>query len=486
MPLSTPELTMKQVWKAFGAICLGFFMLLVDSTVVSVATPVLEREIDASLNQVLWVTSIYLVTFAVPILVTGRLGDRYSQKNIYLVGLVVFTISSLACGLSHNVFWIIIWRAVQGFGASCMTPQTMSIINRIVPRKRFGAVMGVWGAVAGIATLVGPILGGFLISIAGWEWIFFINVPVGILGMVAVYYWVPTIEQAVRSIHLSSVAVSMFSIFGLVFGLQQGTKLGWSPAILALLVASILGVAIFVKQQDHATRRGKDPLVPLILFKDKNFSLGSYAIATLGFVVTSYIFPVMQYLQVEHKLSAEQAGLVLAPMAVISLGVSPISGRLADKINPKTLAVTGFSLMSLAIIVGALVMRNGFSLAWVFLPICLMGAGNGCVWSATSTASLRSLDLELAGSASGVYNTTRQIGSVLGTAAISAVMQAGLLYVNYADAMGYSIIMPAVVAISGIIAVSKFTTTANLSASKTDTALAGHKPDEEIITVGAE
>lgn len=167
MPL--PE---KEAWPALIALCVGFFMILLDQTIVAVATPVLQKELGASYKEVIWVTSAYLLTFAVPLLITGRLGDRFGPRNVYVVGMTVFTLSSLACGFAPNMITLIIARAVQGFGASLLTPQTMSLINRMFARERRGAALGAWGSVAGLATLTGPILGGFITASFGWQWIF--------------------------------------------------------------------------------------------------------------------------------------------------------------------------------------------------------------------------------------------------------------------------------------------------------------------------
>src|SRR4051795_6852572 len=164
-------------WPALFALCLGFFMILVDTTIVTVATPAIISDLHADVNSVVWVTSAYLLAYAVPVLITGRLGDRYGPKNLYMLGLTVFTLSSLACGLTGTIEGLIVARVFQGLGAAMITPQTMAIITRIFPSERRGQAMALWGATAGVATLVGPILGGVLVDALGWEWIFFINVP---------------------------------------------------------------------------------------------------------------------------------------------------------------------------------------------------------------------------------------------------------------------------------------------------------------------
>lgn len=180
-------------WRALWALVIGFFMILVDSTIVSVATPVLVEGLSASIGQVIWVTSAYLLAYAVPLLITGRLGDKFGPKRVYLAGLAVFTVSSAWCGLTTTASGLVLARVVQGLGAALMTPQTMAVITRLFPPHDRGRAMGLWGAVAGVATLVGPVLGGVLVDSLGWRWIFFVNVPVGLLGLALAWrLWCPT------------------------------------------------------------------------------------------------------------------------------------------------------------------------------------------------------------------------------------------------------------------------------------------------------
>ena len=243
-PQHTAELPLSDAWRALSALCVGFFMILLDQTIVAVATPHFHKDLDASLNDVIWVTSVYLLTFAVPLLVTGRLGDRFGQRTIYLIGMVVFTLSSLACGLASTIELLIIARALQGFGASLIAPQTMSVINRIFPRDKRGAAMGMWGAVAGFASLMGPLLGGVIVAYVGWQWIFFINVPIGVVSLVLVARWVPVLPRASRSIDALSVVASVISVFAFVFTLQEGPHLGWPLWLWGLLAAGVCLVCV--------------------------------------------------------------------------------------------------------------------------------------------------------------------------------------------------------------------------------------------------
>ncbi|OLT09752.1 hypothetical protein BJF78_05840 [Pseudonocardia sp. CNS-139] len=206
---------------------IGFFMILVDATIVSVATPAIMTGLGADVNAVVWVTSAYLLAYAVPLLVTGRLGDRFGPKNVYLVGLALFTLASLWCGLTNSVGELVVARVFQGLGASMMTPQTMAVITRTFPADKRGRAMSLWGAVAGVATLVGPILGGVLVDGLGWEWIFFVNVPVGVVAFVLAVRLVPALETHVHRFDLLGVVLSAVGMFLLVFGIQEGQTYDW-------------------------------------------------------------------------------------------------------------------------------------------------------------------------------------------------------------------------------------------------------------------
>ena len=427
-------------------------MILLDQTIVAVATPDLQTELGASLNQVVWVTSIYLLFFAVPLLVTGRLGDRYGQRNIYLIGMVIFTISSLACGLSPTVEILIIARAIQGIGASLITPQTMSVINRIFPRHRRGAAMGMWGVVAGLASLAGPILGGIIVSAIGWEWIFFINVPFGIVSIIMVWLMVPDLPRLARRLDFLSVIVSIITMSSIVFTIQQGPDLGWPIWIWPILVVGLALAVVFVRLQATATKRNTEALVPLDLFTIKNFTLGT----TMGFAIGGIFIPAMLFLQNGHHLSAQQAGLYMVPIALFSGSLSPFVGRMSDRINPRVLSMIGFSFMLASIFGFVLVMRDGVPLWCILIPVALLGIGNGFVWSPNSSTSLRDVPLHHMGAASGVYNATRQVGSVVGAAVVGAAMQIGTAYTAFTTAMGNSLIPVVLVLVIGLISVSKF------------------------------
>ena len=419
----------KEAWPALWALVLGFFMILVDSTIVSVATPALMRAFNTGIDTVVWVTSAYLLAFAVPMLITGRLGDRIGPKRVYMIGLVIFTLSSAWCGLTGTfglgIGWLIVARVVQGLGGSMMSPQTMTVIARIFPPQRRGGAMALWGSTAGVASLVGPILGGILIDSAGWEWIFLINVPVGILTVILVARLVPKLATHTHSFDWIGVALSAVGLFCGVFAIQEGEAYNWGTitgiiSVPALLVLGAVLLVVFVWWQ---WRQKSEPLVPLSLFSDRNFSVSSVAITAVGFSITAMIFPFMIYAQVVRGLNPTHAALLMAPQAVASIVMAPVAGKLVDRVHPRYLASVGLLGMAATIYWLSRVMTPDSATWQILLPALFLGIFSSFVWGTLATGANRNLPPQSAGSGSGVYNTVRQVGSVIGSAAIAVLME---------------------------------------------------------------
>lgn len=424
-------------WAALWALVLGFFMILVDTTIASVAGPSIMQALDATITETLWATSAYLLAYAVPLLVTGRLGDRFGPRRMYLIGLALFTISSLACGLAPTIEVLIVSRVAQGLGASLMTPQTMAVITRIFAPNARGAAMGLWGATAGVATLVGPILGGILLDSLGWEWIFFVNVPVGIVGFILAMKYVPVLGVSFRKFDGLGVVLSATGVFFLVFGFQEGARIGEVTGLGVWAMWGMAGIGVvilivFVLWQ--RIQRG-EPLMPLQIFHDRNFSLGTAAITTVGFAITSMSLPIMFYLQMVRGFTPTQSALLLAPTAIISGVIAPFVGRMIDRRDPRPTVTTGTILIVAGLVMYTLVLTPTSPVWLLIVPSVIMGFANGLVWSPLASITTYQLPPKSAGAGSGVYNTTRQVGSVLGSASIAAAMNAFLvLYLGAAGA----------------------------------------------------
>jgi EmrB/QacA subfamily drug resistance transporter len=467
-------------WPALWAMVLGFFMILVDSTIVSVATPAIMADLHAGVDAVVWVTSAYLLAYAVPLLITGRLGDRFGPRRVYLAGLAIFTLASLWCGFTGSIGALVAARVVQGVGASLMTPQTMAVITRTFPAESRGRAMSLWGAAAGVATLVGPILGGVLVDGLGWEWIFFVNVPVGIVGFVLAVRLVPDLDTHVHRLDLLGVALSAVGMFLLVFGIQEGQTYDWGTIAGPISVWSLIvaGLVVLVGLVYWQARNRGEPLVPLGLFRDRNFSLANLAISTVAFAITAMAFPLMFYAQGVLGLNPTRAALLLVPMAVISGGLAPFVGRLTDRVHPRWLAGFGMTCFSAALLWLAAVIGPTTAIWVLLLPIALLGVANGFVWAPIATTATRNLPMSRAGGGAGVYNTTRQVGAVLGSAGIAALMASRLaanlpaapggspeigvqrlpaaLHAGFAAAMAQALVLPGVVLLVGLAAVLAF------------------------------
>lgn len=483
-------------WNALWAMLVGFFMILVDATIVAVANPSIMSSLGIGYDAVIWVTSAYLLGYAVPLLLAGRLGDRFGPKNLYLAGLTLFTAASLWCGLADSIQMLISARVAQGVGAALLTPQTLSTITRIFPPERRGVALSVWGATAGVATLVGPLAGGVLVDALGWQWIFFVNVPIGVVGVALAVWLVPVLPTSGSRFDVPGVLLSGIGMFLIVFGLQEGQSNDWGAWIWATVVAGVGFIAAFVYWQ--WVNADNEPLIPLRIFRDRDFTLSNLGIATIGFVVTAMILPVMFYAQAVCGLSPTGAALLTAPMAIATGLLAPWVGRIVDRSHPRPVIGFGFSVLAIGLTWLSVEMTPVTPIWRVVLPLTAMGVGMAFIWSPLAATATRHLPPELAGAGSGVYNATRQVGSVLGSAGMAAFMTARIsaevpgatgdrpradgevtqlpdfLQEPFAAAMAQSTLLPAFVALFGVVAAIFLVGSGDRPAPPATVAAAGH------------
>ncbi|HEX5254702.1 MAG TPA: DHA2 family efflux MFS transporter permease subunit [Mycobacterium sp.] len=461
-------------WNPLWAMMIGFFMIMVDSTIVAIANPTIMASLRIGYDTVVWVTSAYLLGYAVVLLVAGRLGDRFGPKNLYLIGLVVFTVSSVWCGLAGSAAMLIAARVVQGVGAGLLTPQTLSTITRIFPSERRGVAVSLWGATAGVASLVGPLAGGVLVDGLGWQWIFFVNVPIGVIGLVLAYWLVPVLPTQSHRFDLIGVALSGAGIFLIVFGLQQGQAAHWQPWIWALIVAGVGFMTAFAFWQ---SLNAHEPLIPLVIFGDRDFSLCNVGVAIVSFTATAMMLPLTFYAQAVCGLSPTRSALLIAPMAIANGVFAPFVGKIVDKYHPQPVLGFGFSVLAIAMTWLTFEMSPTTPIWRLVLPFFAMGVGMAFVWSPLTATATRNLPPHLAGAGSAVYNSVRQLGAVLGSAGMAAFMTwritdemprqpsggatgeealtlqlPGFLREPFAAAMSQSVLLPAFIALFGIIA----------------------------------
>ncbi len=409
-------------WAILITLSLGFFMTLLDLTIVNIAIPSMIADLGASLDEILWVVNAYVLVLAVLLITAGRLGDLRGQRNLFVAGVGVFTLASLACGLAPNTTLLIAFRAVQGVGAAMLMPQTMAIIIATFPAYRRGTALGIWGAVAGLATVAGPTLGGVLVTYANWRWIFIVNVPVGLVVLAMTFAFIPdTRLERKHKLDLLGVAIVSAALFCLTFALIEGQRYSWNAAIIALLVAAAVLFVLFLLQQ--RSRQDAEPLVPFSLFRNRNFTVINIVASLVSIAILGFFLPITIYLQSVLGYSAIKAGLILAPMSLIALVLAPIAGRMSDKIGGKYILMTGLALYGIgAAILSAEATADA---QWsAFIPaIAVMGLGMGGIWAPMATEAMRGVPTMLAGAAAGVNNTLRQVGSVVGTAAVGALLQ---------------------------------------------------------------
>jgi EmrB/QacA subfamily drug resistance transporter len=432
-------------WLVLLVLTTGFFMILLDTTIVNVAIPAMSAGLNTTLDQILWVLNAYILVYAVLLITAGRLGDLYGQRNLFAIGLLVFTVASALCGIAQNPSQLIAARILQGIGAALLTPQTLAILTSIFPPERRGAAFGIWGGVAGLATLAGPTIGGAIITYINWRWIFFINVPVGIAALVATFLIIPDLRPGRQhGWDFVGIVVATAGLFAIVFGLIEGQRYSWGqiesfgitiPEVIGGGVALMILFIIWERFQS-------EPLVPLSLFADRNFAVANWIAAAISFGMLSMFLPITIYLQSVRGFSALVAGLTLAPMSVTSMITAPFAGRFTDRIGGRYILVTGISLFTIGM--GSLAYVAGPDSTWInfLLPAIVAGAGIGMTFAPMTTVAMRNISPRIAGSASGVLNTIRQLGAAIGSAVIGALLQNHLATTLHDQAVSHASALP--------------------------------------------
>ncbi|MDR0360656.1 MAG: DHA2 family efflux MFS transporter permease subunit, partial [bacterium] len=414
-------------WAVLVSLCLGFFMILLDTTIVNIAVPGLMNGLHASLDEVLWVVNAYTLVYAVLLVTGGRLGDLVGRKQLFVGGMALFTLASIGCGVAQNPTELIAARALQGVGGALLTPQTLSTVMVTFPPERRGAAFGVWGAVAGVAAVAGPVLGGYLVTNFGWRWIFFVNVPICAVSIALALLVIPGGQALQRHrIDLPGVLLATLGLVGITFGLIEGQQYSWGqvwgPVSIPLILGAGLALLVVFGAWQYASRAG-EPLVPFAVFRNRNFALMNLAGAALQFGVLGLFLPIVIFLQAVVGLSAFDAGLTLAPLAAVSMVVAPFAGRLADRLGGKYVLLAGLTIFGAGMLVMDGLTRFDAG-RWTLLPgILIAGFGMGATYAPLQTVAMRTIEPRLAGAASGLINTTRQLGGVLGSAAVGALLQ---------------------------------------------------------------
>jgi EmrB/QacA subfamily drug resistance transporter len=411
-------------WWTLAAVAFGLFMIMLDNTVVFVALSAMQEDLNISTSQLEWVVNGYALTFAVLILTGGKLADLLGRRLIFIVGLIIFTIASLACGLATTAAFLIGARVVQGVGSALMNPATLSIITATFPPKQRGTAIGIWVGVSAMALAIGPLVGGLITDHIHWSWIFFINVPVGIAAVVVARLVIDETRDTSNEqrLDLPGLLVSAVALFALTYALIEANQHGWtSPMILSLFAVAAIGLVAFVLLE----QRQRLPMLDLSLFRNPTFAGANVVMFLVALAMFGVFFFVSLYLQNILGYSPTQAGAAFLPMTILIVLLAPIAGRLSDRIGSRWLMGGGLVLVSIS-----LVIQSTFGLHtsfWGILPAMLVGGmGMAFAMTPTAAAAMGSVPVDKAGVGSGVLNSMRQVGGSLGIALMGAIILASV------------------------------------------------------------
>jgi EmrB/QacA subfamily drug resistance transporter len=387
---------------------------------VNVALPSIQRSLHMSISSLEWIVTAYALTFAALLITGGKLGDLFGRKRMFIAGLVVFTLASLACGLAPNAGFLIGARAVQGVGAALMNPATLSIITATFPPKERGQAIGIWAGVSALALAIGPLIGGLIVDNINWHWIFYVNVPVGVAGVI-VSRWVIAESRDTsheQSIDLPGLLTSGGSLLALSYALIEGNKHGWgSPEIVGLFVGAAVLLAVFVWLE----LRQRLPMLDLGLFKIGSFAGANIVAMLVSLGMFGVFFFISLYVQNVLGYSPTKAGAIFLPMTILIILIAPIAGKLSDRVGSRWLMGAGMAILGVSLLLYQRIgLHTGF---WSLLPqLVLGGVGMALTMSPMTSAAMGSVPVDKAGVGSGVLNSFRQVGGSLGIALMGAIL----------------------------------------------------------------
>ncbi len=419
------------IW-TFVVTSLGLFMVVLDNLVVSTALPVIRTDLGASIEQLEWTVNAYTLTFAVLLLTGAALGDRFGRRRLLVIGLAIFTVASAAAAVAPSADWLIAARAVQGVGGAIVTPLTLTILSEAVPRERRGVALGAWSGVAGLAVAAGPLVGGAVIEGLSWQWIFWLNVPLGLILLPIAMLRLRESKGPEGALDLPGLVLVSAGLLGVVWGLVNGNGDGWTSAsIVGAISGGVLLLAAFLAWE----RRSPRPMVPLRLFRDRAFSAANGASLLMYFGMFGSIFLLVQFLQTAQGHSPLGAGLRTLPWTAMPMVVAPIAGALSDRIGGRPLMASGMALQAVALAWLALVSDPGVPYTELVGAFVLGGIGMALFFAPVANVVLSAVRPEEEGKASGVNNAIREIGGVFGVAVLASVFSS---YGGYASPQAFA------------------------------------------------
>jgi EmrB/QacA subfamily drug resistance transporter len=408
-------------WFTLAAVSFGLFMIMLDNTVVNVALPAIQRDLQADLSELQWVVTGYALTFAALMLIGGKVADAFGRRLIFVVGIAIFTTASLWCGLADSSDELIAARVLQGVGAALMNPATLSIIAATFPAHQRGTAIGIWAGVSALALAIGPLVGGLITQHVDWSWIFFINVPVGVLAIAASFLFIDeTRDETHERLDLPGLATSGVGLFALTYGLIEANTYGWtSTRIVGAFVVAAVMLAVFVLLERHQ----RAPMLQLELFRNSTYTGANLVILLVALAMFGVFFFVSLYMQNVLGYSAVQTGAAFLPMTILIILIAPIAGRTSDRLGSRGLLTVGMVLVAGQLLYFS---RLGVDASfWNLLPGFLVGGvGMAMTMTPSAAAATRSVPVDKAGVGSAVLNASRQVGGSLGIALMGAIIAA--------------------------------------------------------------
>lgn len=407
----------RTLW-TFVVTSVALFMVSLDNLVVTTALPSIRTNLNASLEGLEWTVNAYTLTFAVLLLTGAALGDRFGRRRLFVLGLLIFTAASAAAAVAPNIDMLVAARAVQGIGGAVVTPLTLTLLSAAVPAQRRGLALGAWGAVGGLAVALGPLVGGAVVEGASWQWIFWLNVPIGLLLIPLARWALAESRGPADRLDLVGTALVSAGLFGVVLGLVRGNGQGWtSPQIVTSLALGLAVLVVFAAWE----RRTAQPMLPLGLFRSRGFSATNVASLLMFFGMFGSVFLLAQFLQTVQGYSPLEAGLRTLPWTGMPVLVAPVAGVLSDRIGGRPLLIAGLALQGLGLAWLALVTTPTVAYGSLVAPFAMSGVGMGLFFAPVANLVLGSVPRSAEGIASGANNAIRELGGVLGVAVLASI-----------------------------------------------------------------
>ncbi|HLM51763.1 MAG TPA: DHA2 family efflux MFS transporter permease subunit [Solirubrobacteraceae bacterium] len=429
-------------------VSLALFMVTLDNLVVTTALPSIRLDLGASISDLEWTVNAYTLSFAVFLLTGSALGDRFGRRRMFVIGLAVFTVASALAALAPSTAALIGARAVQGLGAAIVAPLTLTLLSEAFPAGRRGVALGVWSGVSGLGVALGPVVGGAVVDGISWHWIFWLNVPVGIVVIGLALARLSESRGVARPLDLPGVGLASAGLLGLVYGLVRAPEVGWtSVEVVALLAGGLALLAGFVAWE----LRAKEPMLPMRFFRSRAFSATNGVSLAMYFGIFGSIFLLAQFFQTAQGYTPLEAGLRTLPWTAMPIFIAPLAGMLSDRVGSRPLMAIGLALQAGALVWFAAILDPAMPYGQIVVPFMMAGAGMALVFAPAANAVLSSVRPSQAGQASGATNAIREVGGVLGVAVLASVFSgAG----SYASPQAFTDgLQPAVVVGAAVLAV---------------------------------